>query len=49
VRHDLHPVLAAPTAAEADAQIHSLMFAAFADKRTGDFTDSVESMCQVGG
>jgi cyclic pyranopterin phosphate synthase len=49
VRHDLNPLLAAPTAAETDAQINSLMLAAFADKRTGNFTDSVESMCQVGG
>jgi cyclic pyranopterin phosphate synthase len=49
VRHDLNPVLAASTAAEAGAKIHLLMLAAFGDKRTGDFADSVESMCQVGG
>jgi cyclic pyranopterin phosphate synthase len=49
VRHDLHPVLAASNYPAAGEQIDSLMHAAFGDKRVGEFADSVESMCQVGG
>lgn len=48
-RHDLRPVLDASTAAVANVRLHSLLRAAFRDKRMGDFTEAVESMCQVGG
>jgi cyclic pyranopterin phosphate synthase len=49
VRHDLRPVLEAPSAPEAGARLDSCLRAAFDEKRTGSFSGAVESMCRVGG
>ena len=48
-RHDLRPVLEAPGAVEAAKRLDSLVHRAFDEKRTGSFSEAVESMCQVGG
>jgi GTP 3',8-cyclase len=47
--HDLRPVLEAPTSVEAEARLHSILETAFDEKRTGSFSEAVESMCTVGG
>ena len=47
--HDLRPILEAPTTVEAEARLHSILQTAFGEKRTGQFSEAVESMCTVGG